>query len=63
MANETENVEALSCDVVAFCALLARILQRSLAEQDARMLSLLSLPSTSVTQDNEVAHESVARSC
>ena len=60
MANETEKVEALSSDVVAFCTLLARILKRAVAEQDARILALLSLPSTSVACDNEVVYESAA---
>lgn len=60
MANETEKVEALSSDVVAFCALLARILKRAVAEQDARILALLSLPLTSVAQENEVAYEPAA---
>ena len=60
MVNDTEKVEMLSSDAVAFCALLVRILQRSLAEQDARILALLSLPATSVVHTGEVTYERAA---
>jgi hypothetical protein len=60
MVNDTEKVEALSSDVVAFCALLVRILQRSIAEKNARILALLSLPAMSVVQTDEVTYELAA---
>ncbi len=58
MVNETQTVETLSSDVSAFCALLARILQRCLAEQDARILTFLSFPLADAP--DEVSYESAA---
>ena len=40
-----QQEERLSPDVVAFCALIARIMMRCLTQQDARMRKFLSLPS------------------
>jgi hypothetical protein len=42
MSNDTQIAEVLSSDVTALCALLARILQRCIAEQDAQIMALLS---------------------
>lgn len=57
--------QSLPSEVVAFCSLLARIMYRCLAEQDERLLALLSLPPTQSAGDtsieqSEVAHEQVA---
>jgi hypothetical protein len=60
MANETQSVETLSSDVLALCALLARIMRRCLVERDARIMALLSLPSTSIAYGSEVKHEQAA---
>ena len=40
-----QQEEMLSPDVVAFCALIARIMMRCLAQRDAHMRKFLSLPS------------------
>ena len=42
-----EEPERLSSDIVAFCALLARIMIRCLREKNPRVMGLLSLPSHS----------------
>jgi hypothetical protein len=51
MADEHKEVvqkqESLSSDVVAFCALLARIMMRCLREKNPRVKGWLSLPSQS----------------
>ena len=53
-------VEPLAPDVVKFCTLLARIFNRCLQEQDARILSLLSVPVVPTMQKSEVSHEHAA---
>jgi hypothetical protein len=40
-----QQEEMLSPDVVAFCALIARIMMRCLAQQDVHRRKFLSLPS------------------
>ncbi len=51
-----QKQERLSSDVVALCALLARIMMRCLRERDPRLIVLLSLSSKSVGE----THDSVA---
>lgn len=46
--------EVLSSDVIAFCALLARIMRRCIVEQDERIMTVLT-SSTSVQQDESEA--------
>jgi hypothetical protein len=48
--------EALHPDVVAFCALLARIMNRCLREQDPRNLALVADPETPAVQESEASH-------
>lgn len=60
MTNDLRNVETLPADVSALCALLARILRRAIVEQDARILELLSLPSSSTCENDEVLYERAA---
>jgi len=38
---DTQQVEPLPSEVVAFCTLLARIMYRCLLEQDVRIMALL----------------------
>lgn len=45
--------EQLSPDILAFCKLLARIVLRCLTQKDARVLSMLSLPSHQGKQRQE----------
>ena len=60
MQNDVQMDEVLSSDVVALCALLARIMRRCIVEQDERIMRVLSVSSASVTQNSEVVHESAA---
>ena len=65
MPEDMGNTEALSHDVCAFCALLARIMRRCLAEQDTQFIALISQPSMDVscsliTQANEVLNDQAA---
>ena len=60
MQNDVQMDEVLSSDVVALCALLARIMRRCIVEQDERIMEVLSLSSVSVTQNSEVVYESAA---
>ena len=60
MTNDLRNVETLPADVSAFCVLLARILRRAIVEQDARIMELLSLSSSSTNENNEVVYEPAA---
>jgi hypothetical protein len=60
MSSDTQIDEVLSSDVTALCALLARILKRCIVEQDAHIMALLSLPSTSETQRSEATYEPAA---
>lgn len=60
MQNEVQMDEVLSSDVVALCALLARIMRRCIVEQDERIMKVLSASSASVVQNSEVVHESAA---
>lgn len=55
MAHEKQEAaqqeEGLSPDVVAFCALIARIMMRCLTQQDTCMRKFLSLPPQSERRD------------
>ena len=53
-------VEPLAPEIVEFCTLLARILNRCLREQDPRILSLVNAPIISTLQSSEVIHEHAA---
>ncbi|MBA2395122.1 MAG: hypothetical protein H0V70_20530 [Ktedonobacteraceae bacterium] len=59
MSNENEGAiqpqEILSSDVVALCALFARIIVRCLREKDPHTLKLLSLSSTSEGEISDAA--------
>lgn len=52
MENKVER-ETPPSEVTALCTLLARILYRSLAEQDPRVLALLSSPAPAPTPQAE----------
>ncbi len=54
------TVEPLAPEIVEFCALLARILNRCIQEQDPRILFLLGFTSTPTIQSSEVSHEHAA---
>ncbi len=54
--------ERLSPEVVAFCALIARIMMRCLTQQDTRMRKFLSLPSQSERRDAGAKHDPAAAS-
>ncbi len=60
MQNDVQMDEELSSDVVALCALLARIMRRCILEQDERIMKVLSASSASVVQKSEVVHEPAA---
>ena len=60
MQNDVQMDEVLSSDVVALCALLARIMRRCILERDERIMKVLSVSSVSVAQNSEVVHESAA---
>ncbi len=60
MQNDVQMDEVLSSDVVALCALFARIMRRCIVEQDERIMKMLSVSSASVAQTSEVVHESAA---
>ncbi len=49
--------ETLSSEVVAFCALLARIMMRFLREKNPRVIGLLSLPSASERRETGGTHD------
>ncbi len=49
--------ETLSSEVVAFCALLARIMMRCLREKNPRVIGLLSLPSASERRETGGTHD------
>ena len=49
--------ETLSSEVVAFCALLARIMMRCLREKNPRVRGLLSLPSPSERRETGGTHD------
>ena len=49
--------EMLSTDVVAFCALFARIMMRCLREKNPRIIGLLSLPSRSEERETGGTHD------
>ncbi len=57
-----QQEERLSPDVVAFCALIARIMMRCLTQQDTRMRKFLSLPSQSERRDTGAKHDPAAAS-
>ena len=50
----------LTSEEVAFCALLARIMRRCIAEQDERIMRLLALSTNVQCSENEVTYESAA---
>lgn len=50
-----QQEEALHPEVVAFCSLLARIMNRCLQEQDPRIMALINAPVAPV-QESEVSH-------
>ena len=54
MTNELRNGGTLSSDVLALCTLLARILRRAIVEQDARIMELLPLPCSSMSENKKV---------
>lgn len=49
--------EPLSSDIVAFCALLARIMMRCLREKNPRVMGLLSHPSQSEELETGGTHD------
>jgi hypothetical protein len=59
MSNEMQTVD-ISSDVSAFCALLARIIERGLAQQDQRILAMLSLPVSERARKEGVTDEPAA---
>ena len=52
-----QRQENLSSDVIAFCALFARIMMRCLREKNPRVRGLLSLPSRSEEQETRGTHD------
>ena len=60
MQNDVQMDEVLSSDVVALCALLARIMRRCIVEQDERIMRVLSVSSVPVAQNSGVVYESAA---
>jgi hypothetical protein len=60
MSNDVQTIEGISPDVSAFCTLLARIVQRCLAEKDECILTLLALQIPVIAQEEEVTYESAA---
>lgn len=52
--------QPLTPEIVKLCALLARILNRCLQEQDPRILSQLGFTSVPTVQGSEVSHEHAA---
>ena len=49
--------ENLSSDIIAFCALFARIMMRCLREKNPRVIGLLSLPSPSERRETGGTHD------
>jgi hypothetical protein len=49
--------ENLSSDIIAFCALFARIMMRCLREKNPRVRGLLSLPSQSAERETGGTHD------
>ncbi len=52
-----QRQENLSSDVIAFCALFARIMMRCLREKNPRVRGLLSLPSPSGRRETGGTHD------
>ena len=52
-----QQQENLSSDVIAFCALFARILMRCLREKNPRIMGWLSLPSESKDLETGGTHD------
>ena len=52
-----QQQENLSSDVIAFCALFARIMMRCLRERNPRVIGLLSLPSRSEEREPGGTHD------
>ena len=52
--------QPLTPEIVKLCALLARILNRCLQEQDPQILSRLGFTSVATVQGSEVSHEHAA---
>ena len=59
-ATDTQQVDPLPPEVVALCALLARILSRCIQEQDPQVLFRLGFTSAPAIQSSEVSHEHAA---
>ncbi len=61
MSNEHKEAiqqpENVSTDVIAFCALFARIMMRCLREKNPRVRGLLSLPSPSEKRETGGTHD------
>jgi hypothetical protein len=61
MADENKEAvqiqEPLPSDVVAFCALLARIMVRCLKEKNPQVMELLSLPSQPEQEETGGTHD------
>ncbi len=51
--------ETLSSEVTTLCTLLARILYRSLAEKDPRVLALLSSPAPAPQAEQETSNHAI----
>jgi hypothetical protein len=60
MQETLQHSDVLSSDVVALCALLARIMRRCIAERDERIMTVLT--SSTMVQDKEceVSYEPAA---
>ncbi len=52
-----QRQENLSSDVIAFCALFARIMMRCLREKNPRLIGWLSLPSQSKELETGGTHD------
>jgi hypothetical protein len=57
-----QRQENLSSDVIAFCALFARILMRCLREKNPSVTGLLSLPSRSEERETGGTHDAARSS-
>ncbi len=60
MREDTPKNERLSSDEVAFCALMARIVRRCIAERDERIMTLLASSTIVRHAESEATYESAA---
>ena len=60
MQETLHHSDVLSSDVVAFCALLARIMRRCIVEQDERIMTVLASSTMVQDKEREVAYEPAA---